>query len=263
MKKLVRIPNLHTVVACRNEDLGRQAVQKLHNEGFRNCEFRQLDISDVSSIERFSEEIKRDFHNSVDILINNAAIAFKNSDPTPFPQQARPTLTTNYFGTYEITSRFLPLLRNAKTYGRLVNVASEAGHLRIIKNLPLRQQFANIEELAIPTLNALLNKFVTDVENLQHEQQGWPSTCYGMSKLAVVALTKRLALEEAAAATSDRKPVLITCCCPGYCATDMSSHNGPKSAEDGAVTPVYLATLPSYNSNFNGKFFSENKEITW
>lgn len=263
VKKLVRNPNLHAVLACRNEELGRKAIEQLHGEGFRNCEFRQLDISDVASIEQFSNEIKRDFHNSVDILINNAAIAFKNDDPTPFPQQARPTITTNYFGTYELTKRFLPLLRNAKSYGRLVNVASEAGHLRIIKHLPLKQQFANIEELAIPTLNALMNKFISNVENLQHEQQGWPSTCYGMSKLAVVALTKRLALEESAVTAPERKPVLITCCCPGYCATDMSSHKGPKSAEDGATTPVYLATLPNYEAGFNGKFFSDNKEITW
>lgn len=264
VKKLCRLPNLYTILACRNEELGRRAVAELHAQGLTQCEFRSLDISDLASIERFSAEIDRDYHHSIDILINNAAIAFKNADPTPFHEQARPTVHTNYIGTLELTQRLLPLLRNAKNYGRLVNVASEAGHLRIMKHLPLRQQFENIADLSIPTLTSLMQKFVNDVEQHRHEAEGWPSTCYGMSKLAVVALTKRLALEESLLpSNSDRKQVLITCCCPGYCATDMSSHKGPKSATDGATTPTYLATLPTYNEDFQGKFFSENKEIKW
>lgn len=38
--------------------------------------------------------------------------------------------------------------------------------------------------------------------------------------------------------------VAANCCCPGWCATDMSSWRGPKSAADGADTPVWLALLP-------------------
>ena len=45
----------------------------------------------------------------------------------------------------------------------------------------------------------------------------------GTSKLGVVALTKILA--------RSNPEIVTTVCCPGYCATDMSSHGGPRSAK--------------------------------
>jgi carbonyl reductase 1 len=214
-------------------------------------------------VNAFASSIERDFSGSVDILVNNAGIAFKSSDPTPFPQQARPTVCTIYFGTLRLTEKLLPSLRNAKRFGRLVNVSSEAGHLRIIKTKALKDQFANIEELPISKLSELMNKFINDVEAGRHTEEGWPSTCYGMSKLAVTAMTKRLAHEEQQRGAGEAKPVLITCCCPGYCSTDMSSHQGTKSAEEGASTPAFLALQPEYDESKNGKFFSSEKEIEW
>ena len=236
-------------------------MESLRSAGHQNCEFRLLDLSSTESIHQFVESIKIDYNNSIDILVNNGAVAFKADDPTPFQQQARPTLTTNYFGNYELTMKLLPLLRNAKNFGRLVNVASEAGHLRILKNPALKEKFANISELTIPTLNDLLSVFIRDVENGTHVENGWPSTCYGMSKLGLIALTKRLALEDESQDLP--KHVLITCCCPGYCDTDMTSHKGTKSARDGAKTPVFLALTPAYSSSLNGNFFSNEKEIPW
>ena len=35
--------------------------------------------------------------------------------------------------------------------------------------------------------------------------------------------------------------VWLQACCPGYCATQMSSFKGPRSAAKGAETPVWLA----------------------
>ena len=75
--------------------------------------------------------MKRDF-DSIDILVNNAAIAFKGSDPTPFAQQAWPTINTNYFGTLRLTEGLLPLIEKSTRSPRIVNVASSAGHLRIL-----------------------------------------------------------------------------------------------------------------------------------
>ena len=47
----------------------------------------------------------------VDVLINNAGMAFKNADPTPFEQQCKPTLDVNFRGTYDFTEEILPLVR--------------------------------------------------------------------------------------------------------------------------------------------------------
>ena len=98
-----------------------------------------------------------------------------------------------------------------------------------------------------------MNEFVTAVENNNHDARGWPNTCYGTSKLAVIALTKILARDE--------PNILVNACCPGYCATDMSSHKGPRPAEQGAETPAYLAQLP--DNGPTGKFFYDNAELDW
>ena len=89
----------------------------------------------------------------------------------------------------------------------------------------------------------------------QHNQAGFPNSNYGVSKALVIAWTKVLSKE-----LSPRK-ILVNCCCPGYCATDMSSHRGNKSAAKGADTPTMLALLP--DGSPSGKFWSERKMIDW
>jgi len=61
-------------------------------------EFRLCDIGSKESIIRFISSLEKDYP-KIDILVNNAAIAFKSSDPTPFRKQARPTIFVNFFGT--------------------------------------------------------------------------------------------------------------------------------------------------------------------
>lgn len=39
------------------------------------------------------------------------------------------------------------------------------------------------------TLISMMNKFVEDVKAGNHQSEGWPSTCYGMSKLGLIAYT--------------------------------------------------------------------------
>jgi hypothetical protein len=44
--------------------------------------------------------------------------------------------------------------------------------------------------------------------------------------------------------------------CPGYVDTDMTSHKGHLTIQQGALTPVFLAELPfEVNPNYQGKFF--------
>lgn len=50
-------------------------------------------------------------YGKVDILVNNAGTAFKGSGPTPFRDQAEPTLRVNFFRTIELTEALIPLLR--------------------------------------------------------------------------------------------------------------------------------------------------------
>jgi carbonyl reductase 1 len=213
-----------------------------------------LDISDDLSIGRFARDMEEDY-GGIDILVNNAAIAFKGSDPTPFKDQCFPTINPNFFGTLKLTESLLPLLRKASS-PRLVTVASQAGHLRIIKSEELRNKFVNCGTL--DELEGLMTSFVEDVQNGVHEEKGWPSSNYGMSKLGVIAMTRILARRE-----EQMQPgtaMRITCCCPGYCATDMSSHKGTRTAEHGARTPAMLALAENCGS---GGFYLDEAEVEW
>lgn len=86
------------IVACRDELRGTQAIQNLSNLSPNGkFEFEKLDISSSTSIQSFSQRIATNY-SSIDVLVNNAAIAFKNSDNNPLSQQAVETLNINYTG---------------------------------------------------------------------------------------------------------------------------------------------------------------------
>lgn len=237
-----------TILACRNEQLGLEAERCLKSEGGM-AEFRSLDISSRESVEQFAAGLGNDYP-AIDVLVNNAAIAYKNADPTPFTMQVRPTIFVNYFGTLWVTEALLPLLLKSDS-PRIVNIASEAGHLSIFKSESKRNTISS-SSLTIDELNEFMLAFVEAVETEKHTEEGWPNTCYGTSKAAVIALTKILARQE--------PNIMVNACCPGYCATDMSSHRGKKTAEEGARTPAMLATLDSFAS---GGFYSEGHQIEW
>mmetsp|Transcript_22287 Transcript_22287/g.35352 ORF Transcript_22287/g.35352 Transcript_22287/m.35352 type:complete len:85 (+) Transcript_22287:3-257(+) len=84
-----------------------------------------------------------------------------------------------------------------------------------------------------------------------------------MSKCGVIALTKILAREEAAAGSG----VLINSVHPGYCVTDMTSQRGSRSAEEGARTPFLLGCamlpLPGGASATSGGFWFDEQEQEW
>ena len=246
-KKLCR-SGLKTVMACRNEDLGRKAVAELNAAGF-DAEFRLCDIANPDSIDAFISDLKKDY-SSIDVLINNAAIAFKNADPTPFEKQARVTLNTNYFGTLKLSLDMLPLLYASKAGGRIVNVASQSGLLKILKS-PSKKAIFTSSTLTIDALSAAMNEFISEVESVG-TGNSWSNTCYGMSKLGVIALTKVMARENPG--------ILINACCPGWCATDMSSHGGPRTAERGSETPVMLSLGELVGS---GGFYFDEALLSW
>jgi NAD(P)-dependent dehydrogenase (short-subunit alcohol dehydrogenase family) len=68
-----------SVFLARDEQLGLQAVQQLqlsNPNASKKVNFHQLDITSVESIHHLADFIKK-AHGGLDILINNAAIAFK------------------------------------------------------------------------------------------------------------------------------------------------------------------------------------------
>lgn len=81
-----------------------------------------------------------------------------------------------------------------------------------------------------------------------------------MSKVGVTALTR---IQQRQFNSDSRPDIVINAVCPGYVATDMSSHKGPLTTDQGAETPIYLSLLPESWSGPKGVLWAEKKVVDW
>ena len=244
------------ILGCRDANRGATAMQEIQgqiDQKVNNVKVHSLplEIGNDKSQTEFCQRMQEEFGGSLDVLVNNAGFAYKGADPTPFEKQTAKTLQTNYYGLVTFTQQMLPFLRKG-TDARIVNVASMAGRLRQVSP-ELQQRFTD-PNLDIPQLDQLMMAFENDVQKGVHRQQGWSNSNYGMSKLGVIAATRVFARQEAANGIS------VTSCCPGYCATDMSSHRGPRPASEGSKNAVIPATMENPPT---GVHFADYRVSRW
>lgn len=226
------------LLTARNEKLGQDAVSALHAEGCKKVVFHQLDICDQGSCLKLRKFLEENY-GGVDVLINNAGIAFRQAATEPFGEQAEVTMRTNFWGTLWVCHALLPILRpNA----RVVNVSSFVSKKSLDQCSPELQAKFRSADMSEEELCLLMGEFVTAAQNGDHQAQGWPNTAYGTTKIGVTALSRIQAR-----VLTEMRPgdgILLNACCPGWVRTDMAGSKAPKSPEEGAETPVYLAMLP-------------------
>ena len=181
----------HVYLTSRDTQRGKDAVQKLETEGL--CpKFHQLDINSedsVSSLKKFM----LDTYGGVDILINNAGIAYKQASTAPPLEQVTGTVATNFTGTLNMMQAFVPII---KPHGRIVNVSSGAGSLSRLSNQELRDKFSSTS-LTLGELVSMMDQLIVDVRDGQHEVKGWSRNFYSNSKVGMTAMTKVFAREMA------------------------------------------------------------------
>jgi NAD(P)-dependent dehydrogenase (short-subunit alcohol dehydrogenase family) len=238
--------NIQTILACRTN--GKRAAAEI--EGSHDI---YLDLTDDSSIEKCRDFVEKKV-GKLDILVNNAAICFNDPtlygkvEHTPFERQAHISITTNYFGSRKVTEAMMPLLQKSMS-PRIINIASSAGRLGILRSQEKVDMFTD-PNLTVEQLDSYMNAFVKAVEEGKHEE--WAGTCYGMSKLGIIALSKTLAREYT--------DLQINSVDPGYCATDQNNNQGTRPAERGAVTPFLLATT---QEKLSGNHWFDEQVIPW
>lgn len=219
-----------------------------------------LDLTVPQSIASAAEWVEKEY-GVCDVLINNAAICFNDPtlygkvEHTPFEDQANTTIQTNYFGTQMVIQSFLPLLKQSPS-PRLINIASAAGRLTILRSQQLMDAFTS-NELTQPELSKLMEAFVSDVLDGTHTNKGWPNTCYGVSKLGIIALTRILAREY--------PEMMINSVDPGYCRTDQNNNQGVVDPAQGAYTPYLLSLMEVEEEEEadSGLHFYEASEMPW
>ncbi|KAM7539449.1 hypothetical protein Aperf_G00000049248 [Anoplocephala perfoliata] len=252
LAKHLKSSEWHVYLTARNVSLGEEAVRNFEGQGLP-VKFHQLDITDAKSRHELVEFMKKNYPDGVNILVNNAAIAYKNDSTAPFGEQARVTLETNYTATVQMCLDFLPIM--AKN-SRLVNVASMAASMTF--NAMSEEKARKLMKASsLKEVDELMANFVKRAEIGDHQKEGFANTAYGMSKVGLWKATEILAEQY----KPDPRHILINSCCPGYVNTDMSSHKGVKTILEGADTPFYLATLPDDAKEPHGQFLSERKIV--
>lgn len=118
----------------------------------------------------------------------------------------------------------------------------------------LKQKFRN-PNLNRAQLYELMSEFINGVKDNDYAQKGWPKSCYGISKVGINHFARILAFEDEIV----KRKIQVYAMCPGYVDTDMTSHKGVLTIQQGALTPVFLAELPfEVNPDYQGKFFEKS-----
>lgn len=183
-----------------------------------------LDVCSRAAIRSAVDEVL-DRCGRIDILVNNAGILIDDrAGMSEVPVNVvEATFETNFFGPMLLSQRVLPVMRSQR-YGRIVNMSSSLG-----------------------TLNE-----IGDPDSPYDEVD---APAYRLSKGALNLLTALLAREVRG------HNILVNSACPGWVRTAMGGERAPLSVEQGADTPVWLATLP--DGGPTGGLFRDRTRIAW
>lgn len=156
---------------------------------------------------------------------------------------------TSWVGPAACTVRFKPLNENSNSCRFLLLLGKRTpwgppmfqrpGDPRVCRK-PMQYAWASM-----PSLEVRLARHFANIVRLLP----------GVSKLCEGMYTRILGRELSA------QGLAANVCCPGWCATDMSSWSGPKTALEGADTPVWLALAPPGGPS--GCMYAERQQISF
>jgi NAD(P)-dependent dehydrogenase (short-subunit alcohol dehydrogenase family) len=211
------------LMGARNDEKGMKAQNQLAERGL-DVHFVRIDVTDPMSMEAAVGRIKDEFRR-LDVLVNNAGIQI-DAETRLLELGAtllQNTLETNAFGPLLLGQACVPIMRKNR-YGRIVNMSSTLGSL-------------------------------TDIANPDSATAEVRSPAYRLSKILLNGITVLLAKELRGT------NILVNAACPGWVRTEIGGAQAPLSPEQGAATPVWLATLP--DDGPTGGFFREQQPVPW
>jgi NAD(P)-dependent dehydrogenase (short-subunit alcohol dehydrogenase family) len=209
------------VVGARSEQAGQEAVDRLRAEGVDAHPVR-LDVTDDESVAAAAADIEERF-GGLDVLMNNAGISGP-FDETTWEQDP--------------TTLDLDVLRSVvdtNVYG-VVRVTNAM--------LPMLRRSSSPRIVNTSSSMGSLGR-----------QPGPVMAAYAPSKTFLNSVTVQYAREFA------DTPVIVNAACPGLVATDFNGFSGGRTPEQGAATPIRLATLP--DDGPRGGFFDEDGVVPW
>ncbi|MBD1385923.1 SDR family oxidoreductase [Mucilaginibacter rigui] len=215
------------IIGARSKTAADEAAAKLIGQGISAFGLK-LDVTNAEDRKAAATYINDNF-GSLDILINNAGVAPKESLFVPKSSETAPEefgyiFETNLFSIVYLTNELLPLIRKSNA-GRIVNLSSILGSLTIHSQ----------PESPIAAYRVL---------------------SYNASKAALNMFTIQLADE------LKESGIKVNSAHPGWVQTDLGGNEqAPMGIEDGAKTSVELALLGEEGPT--GKFIHMGEELPW
>ena len=208
------------IMACRNLEKAKPKAEEIRaaHPGAK-VEVMQLDLSNLASVERFSEAF-HEKHSQLDLLINNAGIMVPPYGKTA--QGFETQFGVNHLGHFALTGLLLDLITS--TPGSRIVTVSSVAHL--------------------------MGKI--DFSDLNWENGYKAQAAYGQSKLANLLFTYELQRRLAAAG----KDTLAVAAHPGWTETNLQEHAPQVKFMNrffaqkplmGALPTLYAATQPDVN----------------
>ncbi len=212
----------HVVAVARNAQKAKSMVEQIQKAtGNPDVEYLLIDLAEEASISEAAEN----WNAPVDVLINNAAVTPRNRETNS--QGTEMQFATNVLGYFHMINAFLPLLKNGAP-SRIINVASYwAGGL----------------DLDDPENNK-------GSYNNDHVYR----TTKQADRMLTVAFADRLA----------DFGITVNAVHPGDVNSQLSNnlgYGGHESPDQGAETPVWVATAPQLQ-NVTGKYFEYRRETS-
>ena len=209
----------------RNKEKGIRVMDELNRETCNEkLALYVADFSSLRDVRRMADEIKRE-QSHLHVLVNNAGSFFTERELNADGLEM--TFVVNHLAAFLLTNLLVDLMKESAP-ARVVTVESSA-HF-------------NVKEI--------------DWENLQGQKSYNGFDAYALSKLANICTMKELAARLAGSG------VTVNMAHPGVVDTKllrMSYKLQGVSVEEGAETPVYLASEPEVEG-ITGKYFSRKVE---
>ena len=168
--------NAKVIFACRSEERTMKIINNLPENIRKNAIFMKLDVSNLTSIYNFVQEIKNKFQ-KIDILMNNAGCMPLKFDWTEDGYDSN--FVTNYIGPFLLSALFLPILNKESEDSKIINISS-AMHLWPKIEKGEIKNYANKE---------YMKNFYNDSKT-----KGVYNTLYNNTKLFVIYMTNYFAL---------------------------------------------------------------------
>lgn len=241
------------LLGTRSLSNGKSAIDQLNQRGVKTANIQpiQIDQADKTSIANAVSTIKSQYSGRIDTLYANAGILKDGDDPQ---QSAKSVMEVNYFGVQDLVNALIPLIPKG---GHIVIVSSEVGAWsHNATGGQLREQLDHPEKLEVSQVDKMVNDYVAS-QGSGGDASAYPSGektfgPYGISKMFVSTYGRILARE------LKDKGITVALVCPGYCATDLNGHGGPRKAITGAKSIVYGERI---SHDQTGGFFQDARSL--